>query len=71
MTNEDAAFIDAYMANLAYTSRAQVTACIMRYRTGEKFSTIAQDIPNCVSIIDAMLIWNEAMQFAAKQGAAA
>jgi hypothetical protein len=68
MTAEDQAFIDAYMENLAYTSRKQVTDCITRYRAGENFSEMFYDIQHCTSIIDALLMWNEAMKFAAKQG---
>jgi hypothetical protein len=68
MTHEDKAFIDAYMENLAYTSRAQVTACVMRFKARERLETMVQDIPNCLSIIDAMLMWNSAIQFVTKQG---
>ena len=67
MTNEDKAFIDAYCMNLAYTSRAQVTDCITRYRAGEHFDTLYYDIQHCTSIIDALLTWNSAIQFAMKQ----
>ena len=67
MTHEDQAFIDAYCMNLAYTTRAQITECITRYRAGENFSTMYYDIENCTSIIDALLMWNEGIQYMMKQ----
>lgn len=67
MTAHDQAFIDAYCMNLAYTTRAQVTDCITRYRAGENFSEMFYDIKNCTSIIDALLMWNEGILFATKQ----